>query len=240
MPIAPSSQDCRVLELRQYTLHRGQRDTLVDLFDREFVETQEAAGMRIIGQFRDLDDADRFVWLRGFADMQSRRAALTAFYDGPVWAAHRDAARATMVDTSDALLLKPARPGAGFDLSASRPGPGAVAVPPGIVACVVHGLETSADAVAAARLEAALAPRLAEAGAAFLASFVTDTSANTFPRLPVREGEEVYIWLAASPDGASLGERLPGLAEIARQALGEGQILQRLRLAPTSRSQLRA
>ena len=58
-----------VLELRQYTLRAGQRDVLIDLFDRELVETQEAVGMSVVGQFRDLDRPDRFVWLRGVTDM---------------------------------------------------------------------------------------------------------------------------------------------------------------------------
>src|SRR5690349_1433902 len=43
---------CAVLELRQYTLKPGQRDVLVTLFEREFVETQEAVGMHLVGQFR--------------------------------------------------------------------------------------------------------------------------------------------------------------------------------------------
>src|SRR5262245_17656726 len=68
----------QVLELRQYTLHPGMRDTLIDLFDREFVETQEDVGMRALGQFRDLDAPDRFVWLRGFPDLASRAARLQA------------------------------------------------------------------------------------------------------------------------------------------------------------------
>jgi hypothetical protein len=70
---------CSVLELRQYTLHPGKRDVLIDLFEREFIEGQEAAGMRIVGQFRDLDRPDRFVWVRGFDGMPGRRAALEAF-----------------------------------------------------------------------------------------------------------------------------------------------------------------
>ncbi|GAA3751694.1 hypothetical protein GCM10022225_40070 [Plantactinospora mayteni] len=74
-----------VVELRQYTLHGGARDVLVDLFDREFVESQEAAGMAVVGQFHDLADPDRFVWLRGFPDMPRRAAALHEFYGGPVW-----------------------------------------------------------------------------------------------------------------------------------------------------------
>src|SRR6266480_1882351 len=88
---------CPIVELRQYTLHPGKRDVLIDLFDREFVESQEALGMNIIGQFRDLDDPNRFVWLRGFHDMPSRAQALKNFYGGPVWKAHREAANATMI-----------------------------------------------------------------------------------------------------------------------------------------------
>src|SRR2546429_3834352 len=73
---------CPIIELRQYTLHSGQRDVLIDLFDREFVESQEALGMKLIGQFRHLDDPNRFVWLRGFRDMSLRAQALKDFYGG--------------------------------------------------------------------------------------------------------------------------------------------------------------
>src|SRR4051794_14599882 len=96
-----------VVELRQYTLHPGKRDILIQLFDRELVETQDATGMVVLGQFRDLDDPDRFVWLRGFADMESRRAALAEFYGGPAWKMHAAAANATMIDSDNVLLLQP-------------------------------------------------------------------------------------------------------------------------------------
>ena len=98
-----------VIELRQYELHQGRRDELIDLFDGHLLEPQEACGMRILGQFRDLDRPDFFVWLRGFADMSGRTSALGAFYHGPVWAKHRAAANATMIDSDNVLLLRPAR-----------------------------------------------------------------------------------------------------------------------------------
>lgn len=79
----PTADTQPIVELRQYTLHPQQRDMLIDLFDREFFETQEAEGMRVRGQFRDLDQADLFVWLRGFPDMDTRRRALEAFHVGP-------------------------------------------------------------------------------------------------------------------------------------------------------------
>jgi hypothetical protein len=76
-----------IVELRQYTLHPGRRAALIELFEREFIETQEAAGMRVIGQFSDCEHADRFVWLRGFQDMPARARALQSFYGGATWKA---------------------------------------------------------------------------------------------------------------------------------------------------------
>jgi NIPSNAP len=136
-----------IVELRQYTLHPGQRDTLIDLFDREFVESQEALGARIIGQFRDLDHPDRFVWLRGFEDMVTRREALQAFYSGLVWKAHSAAANATMIDSDNVLLLRPARPTSAFLLDPlDRPPPGAEGSPSGLLVATICSLATAPKA----------------------------------------------------------------------------------------------
>src|SRR5678815_1064199 len=137
---------CSVVELRQYTLHPGQRDALVSLFERELIEPQEAAGIRVLGQFEDLDRPDRFVWFRGFAGMAGRHAALTAFYGGPVWAEHRDAANATMVDSDDVLLLRPARASAVDAISfAAVPPPANNSADRGIVLAGVHLLRVPAS-----------------------------------------------------------------------------------------------
>ena len=116
-----------VVELRQYTLKPGRRDELIELFEREFVETQEAEGIDLIGTFRDADNPDRFVWLRGFADMESRARALAAFYGGPAWKANRDAANDTMIDSDNVLLLKPAWDGAQFAIAVDRKTAGSLA-----------------------------------------------------------------------------------------------------------------
>jgi hypothetical protein len=39
----------------------------------------------------------------------------------PVWKAHREVANATMIDSDNALLLRPARPGSGFRVKNDRP-----------------------------------------------------------------------------------------------------------------------
>src|SRR5215212_5421450 len=100
-----------VVELRQYVLKPGARGTLVAIFEAEFVESQKELGIAIGGIFEDCDDPDRFVWMRGFASMEERKDALTAFYFGSAaWKRHGPAANATMVDSDDVLLLRPTVP----------------------------------------------------------------------------------------------------------------------------------
>jgi hypothetical protein len=196
---APAAEDCAVVELRQYTLHPCQRDVLIDLFDREFVETQEAHGLRVLGQFRDLDRPDLFVWLRGFADMESRRRALEGFYGGPTWAAHRDAANATMVDSDNVLLLRPAWLGAAAAMPPHphpRPAPGTSGSAPGVLAATVFYLREAATPALLDLCRHRMAPTLQRGGARQVAWYCTETSANTFPRLPVRDGEHVLLGLA--------------------------------------------
>jgi len=137
---------CPIVELRQYALHPGKRDILIDLFNREFIESQEAVGIKVIGQFRNIDDPDRFVWLRGFRDMASRAKALQDFYGGPVWKAHREAANATMVDSDNVLLLCPAAPTSGFSLeNMKRPPVGGDNIPSSAYQWTLSGAPASID-----------------------------------------------------------------------------------------------
>lgn len=232
------ADDCAVVELRRYTLHPGRRDALVELFEREFVEPQEACGMRLLGQFRELDDPDRFVWLRGFPDMQRRAQALAAFYGGPVWRAHREAANATMVDSDDVLLLRPARRGSGFALGdARRAAPGAVPPPCGLVLAMIWQLPLRVGADFVELFERRVVPRLRDAGATPLASFVSEHAANTFPALPVREGENVLACFAGFDDEAHWQRHFGDFPLVADgTAVADPQIL---RLAPTARSLVR-
>ncbi len=164
----------RVVELRQYTLHPGARDRLIGLFEREFVDSQEALGLQVLATFIDADDPDRFVWLRGFAGMPERRRGLEAFYGGPVWQRHREEANATMIDSDDVLLLRP--------LTAWPTQRSA-----GLWHALVCPLAAPADDV--------LRSALRQQPGTWLE---TEPAENDFPRLPVRPGSWV-LGLAPAP-----------------------------------------
>lgn len=236
-----------VMELRQYKIAEGQREPFIKLFDREFVEPQEAAGIRLLGQFRDVDDGDRFTWIRTFASMKDRERSLNEFYSGPVWAANREKANPMLHDNDNVLLLKPAA----AHLALVPPaGPrAAVDADPGVerlVIVTVHYLWKDPGEGFAEFFEKELAPLLEKAGLPILGAYVPETSKNTFPRLPVRQHEKLFAWftrvsgpeayqatltkLASHPDYPLVLRKLKDLEE--RQS-------QTLRLQPTTRSLLR-
>ena len=222
------------------------RDILIELFEREFIESQEALGMTLVGQFRDLDNPDRFVWVRGFADMTTRAQALEAFYSGPIWKTHREAANATMIDSDDVLLLRPARPAAGFSLeNAERQAPGARENPQGLVLATICHLKDGTGNDLAEFFERAIQSELTKAGMSVRAYFVTENHPNTFPALPVRQTANVFVWFSVFPDEKAYERQAGVLAKSIQWKNKIEELTARLterpellRLAPTPRSRL--
>lgn len=228
-----------VLELRQYTLHPGRREDLIELFDREFVETQDEVGAQVLGQFRDRDDEDRFVWLRGFADMPTRGKALAAFYGGPVWAAHRDKANDTMIDSDDVLLLRPV---ADFDLSGRTRGGDTT-----LVTVTLYHLPPGGEDAFLDFFADSVRPLLADTGAPPLAVLRTLRAENNFPALPVREDANVVAWVGSFAGRDDLVEHVRLLGRETRWTHDTLPVLtkqlsrppEQLQLSPTSRSLIR-
>lgn len=243
LPLEPITPD--ILELRQYTLHPHKRDVLIDLFDREFLETQDAVGMPVLGQFRDVEDPNRFVWLRGFGTMQTRLEALSSFYGGPVWQAHREAANATMIDSDNVLLLRPAWAGAHFPVDLGlRADKASSSIPAGLVDLTIFHLKEQAGPDLLALCRQQMAQVLHEGGAIRQAWYVNETRENTFTHLPVRTGECVLVGMALFEDARSyqtFGASMAWQQKIAPQL--QTYLLKTAeshRLVPTARSALHA
>ena len=233
MPELPDRHACcRVLELRQYTLHPGGRDTLASLFEHHFLDALDETGMHVPGMFADLDDPDRLVWLRGFPDMASRHRSLGDFYlTGGVWRAHARAANATMIDSDDVLLLAPAYVGAGYPARSA----------PRLTAAGREGQRghLEIDVVPWSRFETSgitpdtLVEHVLTGAATEDAEVVlvatTHPEPNDFEGLPVRD-ESVAVWLIRHRDEAAR-DRL-------RARLGVGSDDEQVRLGRLVGSQL--
>ena len=159
---------------------------------------------------------------------------------------HRDAANATMIDSDNVLLLRLAHPSSGFTLNGNRPPVGSSAKQDGFITATIYYFDAPVDSKFINYFEDTMKPTLINVGASILACFVTEDSPNTFPRLPVREGEHVFVWFAGFRDEEAYQIHLAALAEskIWKDEISKSlnRKLKRkpevLRLSPTSRSRL--
>jgi quinol monooxygenase YgiN len=207
----------KIIELRNYTLQPGKRDTLIDLFEREFVETQEAVGARVVATFRDIDARDHFVWIRSFADLDARGKALTAFYNGPAWHANSKAANATMVDTDNVHMLHGTGPA--LCLPGARPSSDATDVLRTLIVIDIYALGVHTEEEL--RAQASRDP-------AIIGMFATEQSPNNFPALPVHSNS-VFVTM----------RRFDAEQPVIPRSQGLPKPEQTLRLQPTVRSLLR-
>jgi hypothetical protein len=237
-----------VLELRQYRIFAGQREQMIEVFDGKLIEGQEQAGMRLLGQFRDLDDPNRFTWMREFPSMEVRERALTEFYTGPVWKAHRGEANPLLDDSDNVLLLRPAAAELALTVppASTRAKLGSQPAPAGLIVATIYYLWKDPAEGFTKFFASRLAPELAAAGLPVLGAYVAEPTPNNFPRLPVRQHEKVFVWFTRASDAsayekvrANVNSRLSNGTLGTELADYQERQPQVLRLAPTSRSLLR-
>lgn len=231
--IAPAAEPPPTLfELRRYRTVPARRDDLIAMFERDFLDAYQAGGTRVLGTFRDLDHADRWVWMRAFPDAPSRGAALAAFYGSAAWKAGSAAANATIEDAGDARLLRLVRPAS---FPPAPPAPGEADAASLVVATVmplVPGSESRFEREFVERTVTALA----RAGAAPFAIFATDRRENAFPRQPIRDDAVLVAFTRFASVGAH--ERFAA-RDAAPLPSPLAAPLETLRLAPTARSAFR-
>lgn len=186
--LKPSAAEERlaVVELRQFRTRPQRRDEFIELFERHLLVLHREAGATVIGHFRDLDHPDRFVWLRGFADMATRKTALKAVLSSDSWRVHRDAVRALIVDFDDLLLVR---------TFAARPNgrqTGAAAIICATILSFAEPVDTRMAAVLAEETEQLLALLDGQQ----LGTFVSANSTNNFARMPIRDNVHAWVGLA--------------------------------------------
>ncbi|MEP6923034.1 MAG: hypothetical protein ABI954_01105 [Pyrinomonadaceae bacterium] len=102
-----TTQNLKIIELRNYLLKPDARDGFIDYFKNHFIDSQNKLGGYVLGEFTIKGDDDRFFWIRGFEDMTSRSAFLPQFYGGEVWKEFGPGANEMLLEWHNVHLLKP-------------------------------------------------------------------------------------------------------------------------------------
>jgi len=101
-------EDIQVLEIRNYLLKPNSTDTFSDFFHQKFVEPMHKLGGFTLGEFKIDNSNDRFVWFRGFKDMNTRIKFLNDFYcESTAWKENGKKANEMMINSDNVYLLKP-------------------------------------------------------------------------------------------------------------------------------------
>jgi heme-degrading monooxygenase HmoA len=74
-----------IVEVRSYRVTPGRREEFIRFFETRAVPALRAHGMKVLGPLLDLENPNKFVWLRSFPSLEERDRMKTAFYEGEVW-----------------------------------------------------------------------------------------------------------------------------------------------------------
>ena len=99
--------DRGVVEVRMYTIKEGRREEFVKFFEERTLAPQVGTGMRMLGQFRSLEDENLFVWIRSFPSQEERVRQLREFYMGKTWLEDLGKGAGDLIEATEVLLVEP-------------------------------------------------------------------------------------------------------------------------------------
>jgi hypothetical protein len=95
-----------IVEVRTYRIKSGRRQEFIELFETRAVPAQRSLGIQIIGPLLDLENPNRFIFLRSFPSLEERDRMKEAFYEGPLWKEELEAIAMPMLESYDVTLCE--------------------------------------------------------------------------------------------------------------------------------------
>jgi NIPSNAP len=105
-----------IVEVRSYRIKPGRRAEFIRLFETRAVPALRSHGMKVLGPLLDVENPNKFVWLRAFPSLEDRDRLKEAFYEGELWKNELEAIAMPMLDSYDVILCETS-PGCVFDLA---------------------------------------------------------------------------------------------------------------------------
>jgi hypothetical protein len=95
-----------IVEVRTYTIAEGLRQRFLLLFETRTRPLQQSLGIDVAGPWLDVENADRFVWLRAFPSMAERERMKQALYEGPEWTGELEAIMMPMLSHFTSIQIE--------------------------------------------------------------------------------------------------------------------------------------
>jgi hypothetical protein len=95
-----------IVEVRSYRIKPGHRAEFIQLFETRAVPALRAHGMKVLGPLLDLENPNKFVWLRSFPSLDERERMKAAFYESELWKNELEAIAMPLLESYDVILCE--------------------------------------------------------------------------------------------------------------------------------------
>jgi len=95
-----------IVEVRSYRIKPGHRDEFIKLFETRAIPALRSHGMKILGPMLDVENPNKFVWLRSFPSLEERDRMKNEFYEGDLWKNELEAIAMPLLDSYDVILCE--------------------------------------------------------------------------------------------------------------------------------------
>ncbi len=103
-----------IVEVRSYRIKPGKRAEFIKLFETRAVPALRKYGMKIVGPLLDVENPNKFVFLRSFPSIEDRERLKDEFYSSEIWKNELEPFAMPLLDSYDVILCE-ASPGCVFD-----------------------------------------------------------------------------------------------------------------------------
>jgi heme-degrading monooxygenase HmoA len=95
-----------IVEVRSYRIKPGRREEFIELFETRAVPALRSHGMKIMGPLLDVENPNKFVFLRSFPSLEERERMRDEFYGGELWKNELEGIAMPMIDSYDVILCE--------------------------------------------------------------------------------------------------------------------------------------
>jgi hypothetical protein len=95
-----------IVEVRSYRITPGKRHEFIKFFETKSVPALQAHGMKIVGPLIDLENPNRFIFLRAFPSAEDLHQMKDEFYGGKLWKEDLEQIAMPMLESYDVTLCQ--------------------------------------------------------------------------------------------------------------------------------------
>jgi hypothetical protein len=95
-----------IIEMRTYRTKAGMRSRFLEIFRSKSIPAHAEIGMKILGPFLSVEDANTFFFMRGFPNLASREPMKVQFYEGELWKSELESVLLPMLEKYEVVVVE--------------------------------------------------------------------------------------------------------------------------------------